>query len=208
MRIRELRKEYLTAQALSYVTAGLFLISYTNAVQAREFILGVGITLCAISFIDMFVVTFFHKCIRIIERIDSHAKILILPITFVAIFISIPNTREMGFVELRLVIFVFWSILAVVSMGVSGFEVMNKYIKGNTDTRGFFYKLFIYLAVLSLAMGWFLMVYQIVEPEIMIGSNKWLNNPMVWFAVSLVCVFPILILTPNGSNDKSDDPKL
>lgn len=208
MRIREIRKEYLTSQALSYIVAGLFLISYTNVVQAREFIFAVGITLCVISFIDVLVITFLTKFIRTIERIDSYAKILILPITFLAMFLSIPNTRDMGFVELRLVIFVSWSLLIVLSMGVSGFKVMSKYIKGITDTKGFLYKLFVYLGGLSLAMGWFLMLYGFFDPkstELMISFNKLLYDPMLWFAIATLCVFPILILTPNDDEDNESE---
>ncbi len=207
MQIREIRKEYLTAQALSYVAAGLFLISYTNAVQQREFILTVGIGLCAISFIDVLVVTFFPKFIRSVEKLDSYSKILILPVTFLAMFLSIPNTIEMGLVELRITIFLSWSMLMVLSMGISGFKIMSKHIKGITDERGFFYKLSVYLGFLSLAMGWFLMLYEFYDPkstELMMSFNRRLYDPIVWFAVAILCVFPILILTPNDANNKSE----
>jgi hypothetical protein len=210
MRFREFRKQYLIGQALSYVAAGLFLIRYASAVQAREFIFAVGMTLCAISVIDLFVVIFLSKYIRIIERIDSYAKIPIVPITFVSILLSILNTRDMESLEISLLIFILLSLLLVLWIGVSGFRVMSKYIRGSTDTRGSFYKLFVYLSGLSLATGLFLMVYGAYDPEstrLMISFNKWLYDPMVWFAVPVVCVFPILALTPN-SGDEDDESKL
>lgn len=204
MRLQELRKEYLSAQALSYVSAGLFLISYANAVQLKWFIFGVGMTLSCISLLDIIILTFLPKCVHTAEGIDSYVNILILPITFMAIFLSIPNTRDMGFVELRLLIFIPWSILSVFSMGVRGFKIVSKYIKGNTDTKGYFYKLFVYLSGLTLAMGWFLMLYGFYEPgsiETLINFNRWLYNPMVWFGFTLLQIFPILMLAPKDDNE-------
>ena len=206
MRIREIRKEYLTAQALSYITSGLFLISYVNTVSAKELILAVGITLCAFSFLDVVIVTLFPKCIRTMELIDSYAKVFLLPTTMVAIFINITVTKEMGFFELRFFIFFFWSLVAMLSMSVSGFKVASIYIQRVTSVRGFWYKLFFYLAFISFSMGWLLIINGIYDPEsaeLLTSFNKWLYDPMVWGAIALLCVFPILILTPNDDDEEN-----
>ena len=204
MRLRELRKEYLTGQALSYITTGLFLISYTNTVQLRTFIFAVGIGLCIISFIDLVIMTFLPNHIRVIEIIDSQAKIIVFPITFLAIFFSIASTNDMGFVDLRLIIFLLWSLLALLSMGVGSFKTLTKHIKASNDTKGIFYKLFVFLSILSLAMGLWLMVYAKYDPKsaaLMIRFNKRLYDPWTWFGAATLFVIPILILLPEEQDN-------
>jgi hypothetical protein len=112
----------------------------------------------------------------------------------------------MGFVELRLYIFIFWSLLAVFSIGVSSFKVVSKIIKADNDKKGFFYRLFVFLSVVSMAMGWFLMIYGIYDPKataLLLSFNKQLYAPMTWFGIATLYVIPVLILLPDDNDENN-----
>ncbi|MFC1928382.1 hypothetical protein ACFLXK_02105 [Chloroflexota bacterium] len=201
MRNRDLRNEYLFAQALSYISVGIFLLSYVPAAQAKSLILITGTLACGFALIIgiILIINMVRKCVQMIKvtlSIDSYLKPMIISLSFLTLPMSVITTLDKGYIELRLIFVFGWISLALLYMFVDLFRIIGNRFKIANDLEGHIYKLFTSLGFISSFLGVILVIIGIYDPDSaqsMLNLNKWSYDPMIWFAVALLCVFPILI---------------
>jgi hypothetical protein len=202
MRISQLRREYLVEQSITYVSIGLFLITYADDTKSQEFVLGVGVVFSAFSLINILAAIIFSKFIRNWLSISSIAQIATLPFSILALFLGIAETSNKGYLDLRLTIFVAWIAIIVTSMLVIYYRLVSNHIKVNDGLKGFFYKLSISIGLMSSFIGIFLVFSQAfsLNTNPQEGWGKWANDPILFFAIATICVIPIVILSPDNQN--------
>jgi len=66
----------------------------------------------------------------------------------------------------------------------------------------------VFLGILSVCIGWFLFIfgyYDLGRLRLLENQNKLISNPIIWFFIALICVFPILILSSDQKcrNDRN-----
>jgi len=206
MRSSELRKEYLIEQAITYVTVGLFLIAYANDAQAKGFILAVGIALCVFSLANIVVATFVPQFIHKMVLFSRRTSAILLPLASMALFVGVAETRDKGFLELRFWISFVFICVATLSMAVGVFKGKGIFarISLGKDKKGTAYKTFYFIGVVTALLGVLLVFIGVYDPNTgraLANLNKWLYDPILWFAIAILCVFPILILTPDDRDD-------
>lgn len=202
MRIRDSSNDYYFAQALSYISVGIFLLSYAPDVEAKYLILTTGILSSSFSLVIVFslILNVFHRfplVINFIRTIDGYFKPLIISLSFLMLPLTVIATHEEGYFVLRLMFVIGWMFVAIVYMYLDYFRNIGTLFNIGSDTRGKIYKLFASISFMSSLLGLILVVIRVIDPDsaqFMLSLNKWLYYPMVWFAVAAICLIPIVII--------------
>jgi hypothetical protein len=205
---RERRRIYLFAQSLTYLIAGLFLLSYAYIVEATNLFLALGALLCAFSFLCVIVSVLIHKFLPKMEYLDSIFQILLLVITFFAFIFSLFQTTDKPLFEFRLMIAFAWMLLVIGSIFISGLIKMVKGLLGVRlgNTKRHTYLILRNICIATLIMGFALIIQGISGSDINIKpttANDWALYPFVYSMIAILCVLPMLIL--DTDQDDEDD---
>ncbi len=202
----ELKKEYLVEQAITFVSVGVFILTYTSDVGQTIFFIVVGISMCIFSILNVIIAKCFKRCVNKWFSISNGLKYFLLIFSSIALFMGVFETHSKGFFELRLIISFIWLCLVVFSMTLKIFQIISfltrKALREDSK-RILAYKTFVYIGILTVLTGLFLVINGIINPEtvnVLETMNKWLYHPLTHFGIAIVCVFPILLLRPK------DDP--
>ncbi|MBN1366569.1 MAG: hypothetical protein JW967_01405 [Dehalococcoidales bacterium] len=202
LRVSYLRREYLSGQSLTYLTAGIFLLSYVDKVKQVSFIFIIGITLCLWSFILILVAQLSHKISKKMSQLNFDA--FLTPITFAALFLGIATTTNQPYVALRLLLVLFWVILWILLGGINIYKNVRIASNIRGTNRVNIFRVCLTIEYFSVGMGYLFILNKIVDPKMadaFIALNRWLYDPMFYFGIGIIFLIPILAIT-SMSEDK------
>jgi hypothetical protein len=201
-RISHLRREILVDKSLTYLTVGIFLLAYVNDVKDVYLVFSVAIALCLWSFIVLFVANLFPKLSRKIFSFNIDA--FLVPITFASLFIGVATTADKSYLFLRFVLPFGWIIFRYFFDIIEIFKMFRAKINIRNITKNRSYRLLVILEYLSIGMGFCLLLNQVMNPETalaLLEINKWIYNSLLWFAISIILVIPVICLTPQTEDE-------
>jgi hypothetical protein len=138
--------------------------------------------------------------------IRSKAGFMLLPIASIALFMGVAETKDKGFLELRLWITFGWICVAALSTAVGLFKGKGIFARINPGNgkKGIVYRIFVFIGVITALLGIFLIIIGVYDPDTgkaLANLNKWVYDPLLYLAIATLCAFPILILIPHDSDD-------
>lgn len=203
LKIGRFRKEYLSEQSIAYLTAGIFLLTYTDQVKDISLIFIIGIMACIYAFVLILVPNLFSKLSKKITNLNF--GFILTPITFAALFVGTANDADKPYFTLRLSLVFAWAILWICfGMGnvYRNFPVKAKF-KNNYQAR--FYRIFLTIEYFSIGMGYFMLINHFMNPESItpIVALRWSYNPLVYFGIGTLFLVPFTFLASKDDNSNS-----
>ena len=199
-RISHLRKRVLLGQSLTYLSVGIFLLAYVKDVRDTYLISTVAILLCLWSFTVLVIVNLSLKFAKKIFSFNFDE--VLIPIVFASLIIGVATTVDKQFLFLRFVLPLGWVILKYFFDIVDLVNALRSKVNIRNLTRSRIYRISVVLEYMSTGMGFFLLINKMLNPDTalsLIALDEYLYNPIVWFGIGLLFLFPIIALTPSDS---------
>jgi hypothetical protein len=183
---------------VSFLGMGISLILASGKTQNENFVLSIGWIFCVYAVISPLLTYVCKKHSNAIQIFHIGLEIGLAPLDLLTFLISIFDLINQQYFVLSIILTMFSAVTLIYVL----FQLIKvKWLptRTNIDKKRFFYRLFSGIGIISVLLGLILVFYRIINPEMikkLTEWNTWAYDPLIYLAIAILCVFPILVLDP------------